>query len=280
MARRAGTSVRSRRLAHVLKKLRTTSGISTDAVGEAVDMSGSKISRIETSGAGIYLDDLEKLLDFYKVARKQRVELLDLARHAEQRGMLRMNNNQKVHEDWQTWADFEAEASSLLNYEPLMIPGLLQTPEYARSIIKATGHALTDAQVDALVASRMARQGLLNRSTPLRLSVIIEQGVLERPFHDQGAQRRQIRHLIDAGERSNITVRVVPTDAELHGGLNGPFVILEYDDDPSLVLLENKVASLFIDEDDQIEVFEATWAALRRSAYTAEETLDYLKGLA
>jgi transcriptional regulator with XRE-family HTH domain len=250
-----------------------------DAVGEAVGMSGSKISRIESSEIGVYLDDLEKLLDCYEVAREQRVELLDLARHAEQRGLLRINNH-NLPEDWQAWADFEEEASALLNYEPLMIPGLLQTPDYARSIIKATGHALTDAQVDALVASRLARQGLLSRNTPLKLSVIIEQSVLERPFRDQGAQRRQIRHLIDAGERPNTTVRVVPTDAELHGGLNGPFVILEYDDDPSLVLLENKVASLFIDEDEQIGVFEATWAALRRSAYTVEETLDYLKGLA
>jgi hypothetical protein len=250
-----------------------------DGVGEAVGMSGSKISRIESSELGVYLDDLEKLLDCYKVARKQRVDLLDLARHAEQRGLLRMNN-QNLPGDWQTWADFEDEASSLLYYEPLVIPGLLQTPEYARSIIKATGHGLTDAQVDALVASRMARQGLLSRSTPLKLSVLIEQSVLERPFHDQGAQHRQIRHLIDAGERPNVTVRVVPTDAELHSGLSGPFVILEYDDDPSLVLLENKIASLFIDEDDQIEVFEATWAALRRLAYTEEETLDYLKGLA
>jgi transcriptional regulator with XRE-family HTH domain len=279
MARRAGTSVRSRRLAYILKKLRSAAGISTDAVGEAVGMSGSKISRIETSGMGIYLDDLEKLLDYYKVARKQRVELLDLARHAEQRGLLRMIN-QNLHEDWQTWADFEDEASSLLNYEPLVIPGLLQTPEYARSLIKATGHHLTDDQVDALVASRMSRQGLLSRSTPLRLSALIEQSVLERPFHDQGAQRRQIRHLIDAAERPNVTVRVIPTDAELHSGLSGPFVILEYDDDPSLVLLENKVASLFIDEDDQIEVFEATWTALGRLAYSEEETLDHLKGLA
>lgn len=250
-----------------------------DAVGEAVGMSGSKISRIESSDLGVYLDDLEKLLDCYEVARKQRVELLDLARHAEQRGLLRMNNH-NLPEDWQTWADFEDEASSLLNYEPLMIPGLLQTPEYARSIIAATGHALTEAQVDSLVASRMARQGVLTRNPPLQLSAIIEQSVLERPFHDPGAHRRQVRHLIDASERPNITVRVVPTDAELHGGLNGPFVILKYDNDPSLVLLENKVASLFIDEDEQIDVFEATWATLRRLAYTVEETLDYLKGLA
>ncbi|MFD1149487.1 helix-turn-helix domain-containing protein [Saccharothrix hoggarensis] len=279
MARRAGTSVRSRRLAYILKKLRNATGISTDAVGEALGMSGSKISRIETSGMGIYLDDLEKLLDFYQVGRKQRVELLDLARHAEQRGLLRMNN-QNLHDDWQTWADFEDEAGSLLHYQPLVIPGLLQTPEYARTLIKATGHALSEIQVDALVASRMARQGLLTRGNPLRLHAIIEQTVLERPFGDAGAQARQIRHLVDAAERPNITLQVAPSFAAPHTGLSGPFVILEYDDDPSLVLLENKVSSLFIDEDDQIEVFEATWSTLRGLAYSAEETVEFLKGLA
>ncbi|KOX22607.1 hypothetical protein ADK67_23285 [Saccharothrix sp. NRRL B-16348] len=279
MARRAGTSIRSRRLAHTLKKLRGAAGVSTDAVGEAVGMSGSKISRIETSGMGVYPDDLAKLLDFYQVGRRQRAELLDLARRAEQRGLSR-RNNPNLPEDWQTWVDFEDEAGSVRYYEPLVIPGPLQTPEYARSIIAATGHALTDAQVDAMVASRMARQGLLSRGTPLRLSALIEQSVLERPFHDQGARRRQLRHLVDAAERPTITVRVVPTDAGPHGGLSGPFVILEYDGDPSLVLLENKVASLFLDREDQIAVFDATWAALRRLAYTAEETLDYLKGLA
>jgi len=263
----------------VLRKLRAATGLSTDATGEAVGMSGSKISRIETVELGIYLDDLEKLLDFYKVTRKQRVYLLDLARHAEQRGLLRMTNA-NLPEDWQTWADFEDEANGLLNYQPLMVPGLLQTPEYARSIIKATGHGLSDGEVDSLVASRMARQGLLNRTQPLRLHAIIEQSVLERPFGDPGARARQHRHLLDAGERANITVQVVPTEAELHSGLNGPFVILEYDDDPSLVLLENKVASLFLDEEEQIQVFEATWTELRKLAYSISDTAEFLRSQA
>lgn len=190
-------------------------------VAKALDISASKISRVESSESGIYLDDIEKLLDFYRVTRKQRAYLLELARNAEQRGLLRMNNA-NLPEDWQTWIDFEDEASGLLNYEPLMVPGLLQTPEYSRSIIKATGHGLSDGEVDALVASRMARQGLLNRTQLLRLHAIIEQSALERPFGDPGARARQHRHLLDAGERPNITIQVAPTVAELHSGLNGP----------------------------------------------------------
>ncbi|GAA3847537.1 helix-turn-helix transcriptional regulator [Saccharothrix violaceirubra] len=252
--------------------------MSTDATGEAVGMSGSKISRIETSDIGVYLDDLEKLLDFYRVTKAQRVFLLDLARNAEQRGLLRIHNP-NLPEDWQTWTDFEDEASALLNYEPLLIPGLLQTPEYAKSIIVATGAGLSDAQVDALVASRMARQGLLNRTSPLRLRAIIDQQVFERPFGDPGAMDRQVRHLIALGERPNVEVRVLPTTAGLHSGLNGPFVVLEYDDDASLVLVENKISSLFIDEDEQIRLFESTWDELVRLAYDTEETVAFLRDL-
>ncbi|CCH27889.1 helix-turn-helix transcriptional regulator [Actinosynnema sp. NPDC047251] len=280
MARRAGRSVRSRRLAHILRKLRNATGLSTDATGEAVGMSGSKISRIETSEIGVYMDDLEKLLDLYGVTKKERVHLLDLARHADQRGLLRINNP-NLPEDWQTWADFEDEASALLNYEPLVIPGLLQTDEYAQALIRATGYGLTGEQVDLLVASRRVRQGLLTRSSaPVKLHAIIEQGVLERPFGDRAAHSRQLRHLAEIAQRPNVTLRVVPTTASPHAGLDGPFVILEYDADPSLVLLENKVSSLFLDEPEQIEIFEATWRALRSAALSPAGTVEFLRGLA
>ncbi|WP_158848528.1 helix-turn-helix domain-containing protein [Saccharothrix deserti] len=278
MPRRSEASVRSRRLAITLRKLRRATGMTGADVAKAVEMSASKISRVESAESGIYLDDVEKLLDFYGVTKKQRVYLLDLARHAEQRGLLRVNNAH-FPEDWQTWADFEDEASALLNYKPLTIPGLLQTTEYARQIIWATGHGLDEDQIETLVSSRMARQGLLTRSNPLQLHAIIEQAVFDRPFGDPHVYSRQIRHIVDMSEMPNITVQVMPTEAGLHPGLNGAFVILKYDDDPSLVLLENKIASHFLDEPNQIELFEDTWGVLRDVAFSVEETAAYLKGL-
>ncbi|WP_367132787.1 helix-turn-helix domain-containing protein [Saccharothrix sp. HUAS TT1] len=279
MPRRSEASVRSRRLAFTLRKLRRATGMTGADVAKAVEMSASKISRVESAESGIYLDDVEKLLDFYNVTKKQRVQLLDLARHAEQRGLLRVSSAH-FPEDWQTWADFEDEANGLLNYEPLTIPGLLQTAEYARHIIFATGHALDDDQIERLISSRMARQGLLTRANPLRLHAIIEQGALERQFGDPHAYGRQVRHIMDMAAMPNITVQVIPTEAGLHPGLNGAFVILKYDDDPSLVLLENKIASHFLDEPDQIRLYEDTWGVLRDVAFSVEETATYLKGLA
>ncbi|MDU0291578.1 helix-turn-helix transcriptional regulator [Saccharothrix longispora] len=278
MPRRAQATVRSRRLAVTLRRLRRATGMTGADVAKAVEMSASKISRVESAESGLYLDDVEKLLDFYRVTKKERVHLLDLARNAEQRGLLRLTND-NYPEDWQTWADFEDEANGLLFYEPLVIPGLVQTAEYARWVIEATGPGLSEDRVDALVASRMARQGLLSRKTPLVLHAIIEQVAVERPFGEPGAHARQVRHLLDAAERPNITVQVVPTRAGFHGGLSGPFVILEYDEEPSLVLLENKVSSLFLDEDEHIEVYEKTWARLRELAYSEQDTAAYLRGI-
>jgi hypothetical protein len=279
MARRAGASVRSRRLAYVLRKLRVASGLSCVEFGEVVGMSSSKISRVETCDSGIYIDDVEKMLDFYEIGGTRRMEILDLARHAEQRGWLRMQGPD-LPRDWQTWVDFEAEASALSMYQPLMIPGLAQTAEYARAIIQATGSDLSDDQIDVLVTSRLSRQALLSRSRPLNLHLIIEEDVLTRPVGDQGVHSRQLNYLADMAARPNISVRVMPTDAGLHSGLNGPFVIMDYDEEASLVLLENKVASLFLDEEEYIDTYSRSWVELLGLAYDDDTSVEVIRAVA
>jgi hypothetical protein len=253
-------------------------GLSTNEAAKAVGMSGSKISRVETAEIGIYQDDLEKLLDLYRVPKKRRVELLDIARNAEQRGWLRMRSP-NLPTDWQTWSDFEDEATTLLHYDPLALPGLLQTPEYARAVIEATGYGLTDRQIDALVASRMSRQGLLTRTDPVRLYTVVEEDVLTRPFGNDGALTRQIRHLIDAVERPDVTIQLLPTDVGLHQGLGGRFIILEYDDEPSLVWLESHLASIFLEEDEQVDAYKLAWENLARLARTPDESLKVMRNL-
>lgn len=279
MARRAGPSVRSRRLSSELRKLRDRAGLSADGLSRLIGMSGSKITRMEDTTSPVFEDDLHKLLDFYQVSRTKRMELLDLYRHALERNWLRVKNP-NLPKDWQTWTDFEDEASGLLNYEPSGVPGLLQTPEYARAIISATGRDLTDVEVDGLVASRMGRQGLLTRSKPIRLHAIIEEGVLDRPFGAQPDRARQVRHLLDQGGKPNVTVQIMPTAAGFHSGQNGSFVIMDYDHEASLVLLENKVSSLFLDEQEHIEAYEAVWGELRGLAYDEAESAEFLRAMA
>lgn len=278
MPRRSGPSVRSRRLAAELRKLRERAGLTGEGMARVIGMSASKISRMEDTSSPVFENDLERLLDFHRVSPQKRVELLDLYRHALERNWLRVNNPH-LPKDWQAWTDFEDEASGLFSYQPSVVPGLLQTPEYARAIIAATGKGLSDADVDALVGSRMARQGLLSRKTPVRLHAIIEQHALERPFGTHADRERQVRHLIDANSRDNISVQVMPTEAGLHSGLNGSFVVMRYEHEASLVLLENKVSSMFLDEDEHIDTYEAVWGELRALACDTTESMEILRSM-
>lgn len=279
MPRRPGPSVKSRRLAVVLRRLRAASGLSAAEVSRQTDLSPSKVSRMESAEVGFYIDDLEKLLDLYQVSPQRRVELMDVARHAEQRGWLRMNNPNLPH-DWQTWVDFEDEASGLQQYAPLTVPGLLQTPEYARTVIEVTGNGLGPHDVDALVTSRMARQGLLSRAEPLRLHAIINESALSQPFGGPGAHERQLRRLLDSAAQQHITLQVLPADAGLHPGLAGAFTILQYDHEASLVLLENDVSSLFLDEDEHVDVYANNWTSLSELASEPDDSLELIDRLA
>ncbi|GAA1976129.1 helix-turn-helix transcriptional regulator [Amycolatopsis minnesotensis] len=279
MSRRAGPSVKSRRLAILLRRLRAASGLSAAEVSRQTEMSASKVNRMENAEIGFYLDDLEKILDFYRVSARRRVEIMDIARHAEQRGWLRMTAP-NMPADWQTWVDFEDEASGIQDYAPLMIPGLLQTPEYAKAIIQATGNGLSPDEVDARVASRMARQGVLSRSEPLRLRVILNESILEQPFASPGAQARQLRRLADSAGQDHVTIQVVPREAGLHPGFVGGFTILEYDDEASLVLLENTVSSLFLDEEEHIDVYTQAWATLGELSHGPDESVELIAAAA
>lgn len=197
----------------------------------------------------------------------------------QQRGLLNVHGP-NLPQDWQTWVDFEAEASALFSYEPLMMPGLSQTAEYAHAIITATGDDLSEDQVHQLVASRMARQSLLTRSRPLTLHAIIEESVLTRPIGDGAALARQLNHLADSAARPNITVRVLPTDAGLHAALYGSFVIMDYDAEPSLVLLENKVSSLFLDEQEHIDAYSRSWDELLGLTHDEDASVELIRDVA
>jgi transcriptional regulator with XRE-family HTH domain len=278
MARRAGPSARSRRLARTLRTLRAETGASAAEVGKAVGMSGSKINRIEAAEIGIYQDDLEKLLDHYRVSRKRRTDLLTIARNAEQRCWMRMRNP-NLPADLLTWTDFEDEATALRLYEPMTVPDLLQTAEYARAITAATGTGLTESQRDALVTTRLARQSLLTKEHPLRLHAIVEETILTRPFGDNGVLGRQLRHLVDAASQPNVVFQVLPTDAGLHPGVNGAFVVLEYDDGPSLVCLEHLLVSHFLEEEEQIQAYAIAWDVLVKLARSPEESVEIVRKL-
>lgn len=243
-------SVRSRQVANQLRELREQARLSGAEVAKLLGMSPSKISRIETGNRMLSVDIVAALLGLYKVPERMREQILDQVRKADERGWWE-SRGLGLPELWSALINFENRATRIQNYEAMVVPGLLQTPEYTGVMIKGVNKAMTEAELNNLVASRMARQAVLRRPG-LQFLAVVDEGVLRRPIAERGVMRRQLRQLVDYSERPNITVRVVPLQEGMHVGVRGSFAVMDFVDEPSLVFFENQHVGMFLDEKEDI----------------------------
>ena len=271
------TSIRSRQVAAQLRALREKAGLSGAEVAKLMGMSPSKISRIETGNSGLQIEDVASLLGLYQVPAATRDELLDLVRRSEERGW--WTRQPGLPQLWRSLIDFEAKATRVQNYEALVVPGLLQTAEYARAIIQGVEPTISDAELDNLVAARMARQAVLTRSSAPQFFAVIDEGALRRPVGEPGVMHRQLQHLLGAAEQPHVTLRVVPLAAGAHAGLRGPFVILEFAEEPALVFLENHSTVLFLEEEADVAAYRLALGTILHEALAPTATIELIATL-
>jgi transcriptional regulator with XRE-family HTH domain len=220
-------------------------------VAKLLGVSASKISRIETGNSGMQVDDVAALLGYYRVPTARRQELLDMLRRGTRKGWWQRQPG--IPQQWRALIEAESKSVRILNYEPLVIPGLLQTSEYSAAIIEGAEPSIASAELDNLVATRMARQTLLARASAPELVAVVYEVALRTPVGGTGVMKRQLQHLAAAAERPNIDLRVVPVNAGAHAGLRGPFVILEFADEASMGFVENHDTGLFIEEGAELD---------------------------
>lgn len=278
MTENPNPSVRSRQVANLLRQLREDAGLSGAEVAKQLSMSPSKISRIETGNRLLSIDIVATLLGLYKVPERQREQILDQVRRSGERGWWE-SQGLGLPDLWKALIDFESRATRIHNYEALFMPGLLQTAEYTEAILKAINRALTETELTNLVASRMARQAVLRRQG-LQFLAVIDEGVLRRPIADGGVMRRQLRHLVDAAERTNITVRVVPLQSGAHAGLRGSFATLDFADEPSLVYFANQATSMFLDEKEDVAAYRVALSNILNVAMEPAESVELISTIA
>ena len=203
-----------------------------------------------------------------------RDELLDLVRRSEERGW--WTRQPGLPQLWRSLIDFEAKATRIQNYEALFIPGLLQTAEYARAIIQGIAPAITEAELDNLVAARMARQTVLSRASAPQFFAVVDEGALRRPIGESGIMHRQLQHLLVVANQPHVTLRVVPLTAGAHAGLRGPFVILEFAEEPALVYLENHGTYLFLEEETDLAAYRLALGNILNSALAPAATTELI----
>jgi transcriptional regulator with XRE-family HTH domain len=278
---RSTPTVRHRRLAAELRRLRDAAGLTQEEVSERTGKDRSTLYRLENAQQRPQRSTLIQLLGLYGADDEKRAELLALLREAGQRGWMQPHQSDlpAIYSDY---ISFESEARSVSNYESLFIPGLLQTEAYTRAVIRGILPHASTAQVESRVTARMERQALLTRENPPQLWAIMDEAAVRRMVGGRMVMREQLNRMRDAAALPNVTVQVIPYDAGAHPGMPGSFIVLDFPDpaDQSLVYLDSMAGDLFLEDDMEIRRYILMFEHLRAAALRPDESLTLLAGIA
>jgi len=270
-----------RRLRAEIRKARQGAGLTQEEVAAAMDWSLSKVIRIENGSVGISTNDLKALLSLHGIADTERAgELLALVRAARERSWWSGYRDVASPQHLRNIED-EAAASVMRAFRPYLIPGLLQTEEYARAVLHRYYERPTAEPLDRLVELRMRRQELLDRPDPPRLFFVLDEAVAHRAVGGTTVMHHQIRRLIEMTARPNVTVEVIPFSAGFRAAMANPFCIMEFPDatdDPVVYLESNKMIKEDIPE--EVVFYREEFERLRDMSLRAEGTVTFLSEIA
>ena len=274
MPDRGSPTVRGRRLAAELRRLRERTGLTGEEVAERLGWSGSKVSRIELQRTGVKRDDLVKLLDLYQVGEGRREELLTLVRRSSRKDPLDVVAA-SFPADYAAYIQAEAEAQSVWNWDPQIVPGLLQTAGYARAVMQPwqTMFRAPPGDTDRRVEARMLRQQALTKDPPLELSVVIDESVLHRRFGDAMVMRQKMTHLAEASELPNVQLRVHRLDGADPPLTTGAFSYMRFPQTEAvplhdIVSVEHLEGSYSLEDEEQTNRYRVAFE------YLLERSLD------
>ncbi|RAY13855.1 transcriptional regulator [Actinomadura craniellae] len=275
MAPRKSPTLRRRRLSAELRRLRDASGLTATDVARKLEWPVSKVTRMER---GEWLrpspHDVGRLLEIYEVAERERDALITLAREGRQRGWWHAYR-EMISERYSTYIGLEAEASSVLSFEPLMIPGLLQTTDYARALILGGPYELGADEAEHRVEIRAERQKILTDKDPARLWVVMDEAAIRRVVGGKDVMRGQLEHLLQMAELPKVTLQMIPFDSGAHPGTGGAFAILSFphDQDPDAVYVETIAGELFVENEEDVDRFRVAFQRLTAVALSPTDTI-------
>ena len=273
MAAEHSPTVRRRRLALELRRLREAARLTCEEVAEHLECSTSKVSRIETGRVSVSPRDVRDMLDLYGVSAQQGASLVQLARDSRQKGWWHAYSD-TIQPQFATYIGLESAASEIRIYEVTLIPGLLQTEEYARTVIAAGTVGGDHDGTERNVALRMARQPLLTGDDPPRLWAVLDEAALRRTVGGAGLMRLQLDHLLDLARLPNVAIQVIPFGAGAHPAMGRPFVILAFPEraDPDVVYLEDLTSALYVEDVDEVDRYNMFFNHLRATALSFEDS--------
>jgi transcriptional regulator with XRE-family HTH domain len=273
MSRGPSPTVRRRRLAARLRELRENANLTIDEVGDKLECSASKISRIETGHVGVTPRDVRDMLEVYGVGDDEREALVQLAREARKKGWWHAYNEVFTG----SFVGLESDASFLHTHQALLVPGLLQTEPYMRAVIRAIRPDVTEADVELRVRARINRQKLITEeSNPPEYWAVLDEAVLTRVVGGPEAMRDQLKKLVELASLPHVTLQVVPFSAGAHAGMEAPFLILGFPEqaDPDVVYVENSTSGVYLEQPEDVHRYTLMFDHLRAAALKPDDTVE------
>jgi transcriptional regulator with XRE-family HTH domain len=266
-------TLRARRLALELLRRREAAGFTREEAARQLEWSTSTIFRIETGRSRPQPGNVRVLLELYGVSGSERDGLIRLAREARQPGWWHSFRD-VLPNPYEVFIGLEAGAASIRNFEPVVVPGLLQTEEYARQMSRGGPRELDREDIERRVQVRMERQRILTREDRPRLWAVIDEAVIRRVVGGPEVMREQLRHLIECAEQGKTTLQVVPFSAGAHAGTTGPFIILDFPEptDPSVVYVETLAGDLYLEERADVDRYTLAFDRLLAAALHPDDS--------
>ncbi len=281
MAASPSPTVRRKRLGIELRRLREQASLTCEEVGQRLDCSGTRISRMETGRISVRPGDVRELLEIYGVTGGEADALVQLAREARQKGW--WHTYGRVLPPWfEAYVGLEAAAIRFRDFQSMVVPGLLQTEDYARAVLRAAPNPGSPEDTDRQVALRMERQAILGQANPPDLWVVLTENIVRVQVGGPAVMRSQLRRLIDVAERSSVTLQVLPFTTAAHVDPISPFTILEFPDpaDPTVVYLEHLTGSLFLEAAEEVSRYTVVFDHLRAEALGTAPSIDLIARVA
>jgi transcriptional regulator with XRE-family HTH domain len=261
-----------------LRRLRLAAGITREAAGDTIRASHSKISRMELGQVSFKLRDMDDLLSLYGVRDE-----------TERDAFFTLMTQANTHGWWHAFADLvpgwfevyvglEESASVIRSYEAQFIPGLLQTEDYARAVIRL-GHPLAaQDEIERRVSLRTKRARLLHRPQPPRMWAVVDEAALRRPLGGREVMRGQLEHLLEASALPHVTVQVASFERGGHSAAGGPFTILRFTEPalPDIVYLEQLTSATYLDKREDLDNYTTVIDQLCVESLSAADTTGFL----
>ncbi|MEV5705175.1 helix-turn-helix transcriptional regulator [Actinoallomurus sp. NPDC052274] len=271
---RTSPTLRRRELSKRLKELREAAGVTAPEAAEALGCSIDKIHWIERGEWNRpRWRDVRDLLDRYRVTDERlREYLMQLAREGGQKDWWHPYRKM-LSEAYSTYIAFEGDADELLTFELAVIPGLLQTEDYARALIRKGPAELDDADIEKRVQIRTERQRILVGDDPARLFAVIDEAALRRTVGGPDVMRAQLQHLIKMAAQPNVTLQVIPFSVGPHPGTGGRFTIISFPEEGSDAVYIETIAGELLIESEGVGSYRRAFRRLNAEALSSEDTI-------